>query len=180
MLDSETKAIFFDRDGVVNIDYGYVHDPLNFQFAKHFVEGCIKLLDLGFYLFIVTNQSGIGRGYFTIDEYDHLTEYYLHKLRTQGVVISEVVYCPHIPDDLCKCRKPKSKLVDELCEKYSINKSNSAFVGDNLTDMECARRANLQHKFLILPEETAYPSGDYHIGSDVRYVAKFFSDLKQN
>ena len=142
------RAIFLDRDGVVNEDYGYVSDISDFVFKPKFLVGCLELQSLGYILFIVTNQSGIGRGYFSKSQYNKLTQSYQERAAKAGVVIEDIMYCPHTPDDNCVCRKPKSFMIDSICEKYSINRQKSGMVGDKGSDIESSINANLKYNFL--------------------------------
>ena len=160
---------------MVNEDYGYIHKIENFAFKKHFIEGCQKLQDLNFMLFIVTNQSGLGRGIFDEQQYNCLTNYYNDQLKKNGVFIKEIVYCPHSPSDNCKCRKPKSYMVDQLVERYNISRSHSAMIGDKKSDLECAKRANLRFKFFVRsPDESYKTNDDAYVVSNLLEVVTFF------
>jgi len=143
------KAAFLDRDGVINIDKGYVHKIEDFEFK----EGIFKLLKLlqqkGFKLFIVTNQSGIGRGYYTIKDFEKLTEYMLNEFGRKGIEIIEVAFCPHHPDENCECRKPKPGMILDLAKKYSITLKDSIMIGDKINDMEAGKSAGIEKNYLV-------------------------------
>lgn len=178
-MDTEVKAIFLDRDGVINYDYGYVHSISNFVLIESFVEGCIRIQNLGFQIFVVTNQSGIGRGYFSQRQYQLLTDYYVRQLSVLGVNIIDVMHCSHHPDDKCECRKPKSYMVDHLCTKYGLNRSKSAMVGDKISDINCAIGAKLKYKFFIESKETPLiEDKNFYVVSNMLEVADFFDKLK--
>ena len=145
------KAAFLDRDGVLNTDTGYPHkiDQLNIIAG---VPDALRLLaKADFQLFIVSNQSGIGRGYFTSVEVDAFNRHLLHMLRNQNINIRDVVYCPHIPEDHCLCRKPKPKLLLDLVERYSINKNKSIMIGDKETDVKAGLDAGLPVNLKVEP-----------------------------
>ena len=149
------KAVFLDRDGVINIDYGYVSNKKDFEFTK----GTFKALKLfqknDFLIFILTNQSGIARGLFSQKKYEILTEYYLKILRDQGITITDVYHCPHHPDfskkpfNNCECRKPKPGMFLNVIKKYNISVDDSIAIGDKLDDLEAASKAGIKERFLI-------------------------------
>lgn len=143
------KVAFLDRDGVINEDLGYVHKIEDF----HFIRGCIDALKVlqkkGFALIIVTNQSGIGRGYYSEQDYQQLTAWYRNELSKSGVVITDVFHCPHSPNEQCDCRKPKAGLFIQAAEKYSINFYQSLMVGDKVSDIEAANAVGIQQTYLL-------------------------------
>lgn len=143
------KVAFLDRDGVINEDLGYVHKIEDF----HFTRGCIgalrELQKKGFALIVVTNQSGIGRGYYSEQDYQQLTAWYLNELSEAGVVVTDVFHCPHSPDEQCECRKPKSGLFLQAADKYSINFSQSLMIGDKASDIDAANAAGIQQTYLL-------------------------------
>ncbi len=108
----KNKAIFLDRDGVINEDTGYVYKIEDFKIIDGVFEALIDLKSVGYLLIIVTGQSGIGRSYYTEDDYQKLTDYMLNTLSTKGINISKVYYCPHAPEDNCNCRKPKPGMLE--------------------------------------------------------------------
>jgi len=116
------RAVFLDRDGVINDDFGYVSKIEDFKFK----EGIFELLELlqnkGFTLFVITNQSGIARGYYTKEDFLKLTDFMLKELEKRDIFIKEVAYCPCHPDfsESCDCRKPNPKMILDLAEKYNI------------------------------------------------------------
>ena len=98
------RAIFLDRDGVINEDLGYVSRIEDFRLIDGVVDGLRALLDLGFSLIIITNQSGIGRGFYTQSDYEALTAAYTARLSAAGVKLTGILHCPHQPADHCACR----------------------------------------------------------------------------
>ena len=116
------KAIFLDRDGVINYDHGYVYKISDFRLIEGVVDA-LKFFQLKKYLLIiVTNQSGIGRGYFTEQEFQEINSHMLSILKNDSININGVYYCPHHPNDNCKCRKPKNYYV------FSDRSSNAPVV----------------------------------------------------
>ena len=112
-MSQKNKAVFLDRDGTINIDKGYLYRISDFEFLPGAVEALRNLQEAGYLLIIITNQSGIGRGYYTEEDFAVLTDYMKGELSKSGVNISGVYYCPHLPDaeveryrKICTCRKP--------------------------------------------------------------------------
>ncbi|MDZ7817701.1 MAG: D-glycero-beta-D-manno-heptose 1,7-bisphosphate 7-phosphatase [Aliarcobacter sp.] len=139
------KAIFLDRDGIINIDKNYVFKIEDFEFVKNIFPSLRYLQDLDFLLFIVTNQSGIGRKYYTEKDFIKLTEWMLEKFDEEQIFITSIEYCPHHPDDDCKCRKPKIGMIENILEKYDIDLSRSWLIGDRMSDVNCARNAGIKN-----------------------------------
>lgn len=103
----QKKIIYLDRDGVINEDFGYVSKIENFKFVNGVFEACKEFLALGYEIIVVTNQSGIGRNYYSEDEFLELTKYMKNEFKKKDIDILNVYYCPHNPDDNCYCRKPR-------------------------------------------------------------------------
>jgi len=145
------KAAFLDRDGVINEDFGYVGKIEDFKF-KEGIFDLLKLLEnLGFTLFIVTNQSGIARGYYSEEDFYKLTEWMKNELKKEGIKIKDVRFCPHHPDITgeCECRKPKPGMILDLAKVYDIDLKNSIMVGDSNRDIEAAKRAGICRTYLV-------------------------------
>ena len=128
------KAVFFDRDGTLIYDYGYLSDPAKVRPYKC-VPAALKLLkQAGYRLFIVSNQSGIGRGYFPLKQALAVNRRLGELLRP--VHFDEMVFCPHAPEENCACRKPLPLLGEQLIKKYHIDRSRSFMIGDKKSDVE--------------------------------------------
>lgn len=138
------KAILLDRDGTINVDYGYVSDPNKFELLPNTIAGLIKLQSLGYRLIIVSNQSGIGRGYYSLSDYEAVTKKMISELSLQNIEIAECFYCPHSPESNCDCRKPRTKMVDEAIQKWDIDTSKSFFIGDKESDVKVGIKTNLK------------------------------------
>lgn len=130
------KAIFLDRDGTINIDYGYVHEIEKFKFIDGVIDGLKMLSDLGYILIIITNQSGIGRKMFSEEELNKLNSYMLDKLKEHNINITKIYYCPHTDGDNCNCRKPKLELFYKAVQEYDIDLEKSYAIGDKERDLE--------------------------------------------
>ena len=148
------KAVFLDRDGTINIDYGYVHEKDKLEFIPGAVEGLKQLQDLGYLLIIITNQSGIGRGLYTINEYNEFNDYMLNELEKKGIHITDVFMCPHIDEDNCECRKPKLKLFYDAINKYNIDMDRSYAIGDRERDLSICKKESI--KGILITESQDY------------------------
>ena len=101
------KALFLDRDGVINEDAGYVYRREDFVFKEGIFAALREFTKAGYALVVVTNQSGIGRGYYTLEQFDELCKFMLGEFEKEGVKIEKIYFCPHAPEALCLCRKPE-------------------------------------------------------------------------
>jgi len=151
------KALFLDRDGVVNVNHGYVHTKEAFQFIEGIFELCRAATAKGYRIFIVTNQSGIARGYYSQKDFSALSRWLEHRLWLHGIAIDHTYHCPHHPQQqskygiTCTCRKPKPGMLFRAQRDFGINLKRSIMVGDSLSDIQCATRAGLQHAILYGP-----------------------------
>jgi len=143
------KALFLDRDGVINIDHGYVYKIDDFVFTQGIFELLRLFTKKGYILFIVTNQSGIGRGYYSLEDFQVLTTYMLNSFKEKDIHIQEVQYCPHAPEENCNCRKPKTGMIDNLLKKYPIELENSWLIGDKQSDIDLAINSHVSHSIAI-------------------------------
>ncbi len=143
------KAIFLDRDGVINYDKGYVCKIEDFEFVDRIFEVLKAFQEEGFKLFIVTNQSGIGRGYYTQEDFEILTSWMLDILKKNEIKIEKVYFCPHAPEEKCHCRKPSSGMFEQAFEEFDIDKKNSWMIGDKHTDIKAAINAGIKNTILI-------------------------------
>lgn len=129
----KNKAVFLDRDGTINVDHGYVYKYEDFEFIDGVIDSLKKLQDAGFLLVIITNQSGIARGYFSENDFHILHEKIDKKLEGYGIKISGLYYCPHLND--CSCRKPQTKLFYDAANDLNIDFSKSYAIGDRMRDL---------------------------------------------
>jgi D-glycero-D-manno-heptose 1,7-bisphosphate phosphatase len=145
------KAAFLDRDGVINEDFGYVGKIENFKFKEGIFELLKLLHELGYALFIVTNQSGIARGYYSEEDFYKLTEWMKNELKKRGIEIKDVEFCPHHPDFTgeCECRKPKPGMILNLAEKYKIDLKDSIMIGDSESDVKACKNAKLKKCYKV-------------------------------
>ncbi|MBS3135490.1 HAD-IIIA family hydrolase [Candidatus Woesearchaeota archaeon] len=132
------KAIFLDRDGTLVFDPGYVHRIEDFKLQENTDKALKKIK--GYLLFIVTNQSGIGRGIFSEEDMHKFNKLLIETLAKSGVSIEKIYFCPHKPEDNCKCRKPETMMIKEATKDYSIDIKDSYMIGDDVCDIELSSR----------------------------------------
>ena len=163
-----TRAAFLDRDGVINIDHAYVHDREHFEWIPGVLEAARILYDAGFLLVVVTNQSGIGRGYYSTEDFQKLTDWMKSEFARAGAPLAAGRYCPHLPEKAlppwridCSCRKPKPGMILAAAEALQIDLSRSIMFGDKPGDCTAGRLAGLPERVLLgtdgksLPEPSA-------------------------
>lgn len=150
------RAAFLDRDGVINIDHGYVSRREDFTFVPGVIEGARRLHELGYALVVVTNQSGIGRGLYSREDFDALTEWMKAEFAGAGAPLAGVYFCPHHPTDAfgayrrtCDCRKPAPGMFLAAARELGIRLSASAMFGDKASDLEAARSAGVPLRILL-------------------------------
>lgn len=141
------KAIFLDRDGVINdgtLYYTYKID--DFKFNPGLFEGLQLLRDAGFIFVVITNQGGVAKGIYTKNDVEILHKYMCDELLKQGIEISGVYYCPHYPDITgpCECRKPGTLLIENAIKDFDIDRTQSFMIGDGARDIEAAERAGIK------------------------------------
>ena len=143
------KTIFLDRDGVVNKEVRYLYRLSDFEFIDGIFDACLYFQKLGYEIVIVTNQSGITRGYYNENDYLRLTEWMLGQFNDNGINILDTFYCPHGPESLCECRKPKPGMLIEAKHKYNISMKDSWMIGDSESDIKAANAAGISNTILV-------------------------------
>lgn len=146
------KAIFLDRDGTLNVDVNYLYKIEDFAWVPEAREALAYLVQQGYTLFVITNQSGIARGYYTIAQMEQLHEHMNQELAQVGAHIEKFYYCPHhqkegvLPEYVkdCDCRKPKPGMLLQAMAEYDIDKAASLMIGDSKRDVEAAEAAGIR------------------------------------
>ncbi len=165
------KAVFFDRDGVINVDTGYVGRIEDFAFIEGVIPAMQYAQQQGYLLIIVTNQSGIGRCYYTENDFQQLTKWMKSELAQQGVIIDAVFHCPHTDSDRCECRKPKPGLFLRAIDKFDVDCDNSWMVGDSERDIEAAVAAGIGHTVFFDTDNNKTTSAQHTISSHAELAA---------
>lgn len=145
------RALFLDRDGVINVEINYLSKIEDFVFIDGIFELCKKYQDRGYLIFVVTNQSGIARGFYNQSDFDTLMTWMTKEFLDKGIKISKVYFCPHHPEisGECSCRKPKAGMILEAKKEFDIDLENSILVGDKERDIEAALASGIKESYLF-------------------------------
>ncbi len=162
MEDEPKKALFLDRDGTINVDYGYVYRKERFDFIDGVFELCRKARRLGYLIVIATNQSGIERGYFTEADFEALTAWTLDRFREEGVEIAAVFHCPTLSGD---DRKPKPGMFLKAKAALNLDMSASVSLGDKERDVEAGIAAGVGKNLLFA---AANPASDARFENGIK------------
>ncbi len=148
------KALFLDRDGVVNIEKNYLHKIEDFELMDGIVEVCRAYAEQGYLIIIVTNQSGISRGYYTEEDFAHLSRWMVEHFKGLGVTITHIYHCPHHEsiDGNCVCRKPEPGMFLSAQREYELDMAASVMIGDNERDIEASCKAGVGMNILLSTE----------------------------
>ncbi len=154
-LEIKKPAIFFDRDGVLNYDYGYVGTYNRFKWSNNALDALKFINKKNYYIFVITNQSGIGRGYYSEKDFHVLNNKIKKNLQNKNIFINDILFCPHHPSKakgkykiICNCRKPKIGMINNLKKKWIVNIKKSFFIGDKKSDFDTARKSNIKFYYV--------------------------------
>jgi D-glycero-D-manno-heptose 1,7-bisphosphate phosphatase len=155
---SSRGALFLDRDGIIIQDKGYVNSEDQTLFFPETIEAVKIAKHFGFLVFVVSNQAGVARGYFSEIECRDYNLWLLQALASMGAQVDELVYCPSHPDyskqpNLCLCRKPNSGMLDYLITKWQLDKTKSLIIGDKQSDCDAGAKAGIGAKLITTPQE---------------------------
>jgi len=172
------RAAFLDRDGVINVDHGYVHRREDFRFVPGTLAACAQLHRLGFVLVVVTNQSGIGRSLYDEDDYRRLTEWMRGEFAAAGAPLAGVYHCPHHPQAVlpqyrhaCDCRKPAPGMLLAAARELSLDLGRSVLFGDKASDIEAAVAAGVPQRVLLGTDGLAMPPADLAPQATARFAS---------
>lgn len=152
------KAVFLDRDGVINYNDKPVNRPEDLKIYPWVSESILLLNKANYYVFVVTNQGGIEMGYFKEQDLDDIHRKLENEISKAGAVIDEIDYCPHFKTK-CECRKPSAGMLYRLADKYNIDLHNSYMIGDRDVDIEAGIKAGC--KTIIIGNK--YAQADYNV-----------------
>jgi histidinol-phosphate phosphatase family protein len=176
--DINKIAVFLDRDGTICKDVHYMSSPDQLELLPGVVEGISLLNSLGLKVIIVTNQSGIARGYFTEEALNEIHQKMLKMLSEGGARIDGIYYCPHHPNEGCECRKPKIGLLLKAAQDFKLDLKNCFMIGDKCIDVQAGRNAGCTT--ILIPstetEKEIIPQPDY-IAANFYEAAKIIERL---
>ena len=139
------KALFLDRDGVINVERNYAIRIEDFEFIEGIFELCLEFQTRGYLIFVITNQSGIARGYYEERDFQILTSWMLAEFKARGIQIQRVYHCPHHPDfgGDCECRKPNPGMIFQARDEFDLDLNQSILIGDKESDLQAGRNAGI-------------------------------------
>lgn len=145
------KALFLDRDGVINKEINYLHKVNDFVFIDEIFEICHFYLKHGFIIIVITNQAGIAKGYYKEEDFELLTNWMIKEFLKKGIHIEKVYHCPHHPDYTgdCDCRKPKPGMIIRASKEFDIDLSQSVLIGDKLSDIESGLNSGIKYVYYM-------------------------------
>ncbi len=179
MIAASERAIILDRDGTIVVDRGYLDEPAQLQFLPGAAEGLRWLHERGHPLIVVSNQSGVGRGRFSLARLQKINERFMHMVEEAGARIDGLYFCPHRPEDDCACRKPGTQLVLNAAAALGFAPERSVVIGDKGSDVELGRR--LQALTMLVSttgraSDGQGPAPDYLV-QDLREAAAIIESL---
>jgi len=146
------KALFLDRDGVINIEKCHLYRKEDFEFSEGIFDLCQRYQNDGFIILVITNQAGIAKGLYTEDDFNTLTRWMIQQFSEKGIKISNVYHCSHHPDITgpCQCRKPNPGMIIQAVKDFDLNLSECVLIGDNESDIQAGRNAGIPESNLFL------------------------------
>lgn len=174
----QIKNILLDRDGTIIYEKYYLHNPEDVEFLPHVISTLKQMTDKQLKLFLITNQSGIGRGYFSLKDYylveSKIDEFFAkHQIKFQ-----EYLFCPHSPNDNCNCRKPKIGLWKKIKDKYNLDTNKTIMIGDKICDIKFGYNAKLSLNILLLTGHGKKEALRYNLALTSNYILTKFNDKK--
>jgi len=143
------RAVFLDRDGTINVDRNYLSDPAQLELIPGVGPALRRLMDAGFLLFIVTNQSGIGRGYYTLANMHAVNERLCAELAKDGVRFEKIFFAPESPEEPSRGRKPSPQFLFDARDEFGLDLAQSYMIGDKLIDLDCGWNAGVKKSILV-------------------------------
>ncbi|MGB0578978.1 MAG: D-glycero-alpha-D-manno-heptose-1,7-bisphosphate 7-phosphatase [Limisphaerales bacterium] len=184
--NGDKPAVFLDRDGTLNIERTYLCDPDKLEFFPDVVDSLTTLRDAGFLLFIVTNQSGIGRGYYTEEDMHAVNNRLVELLAPAGIKFEQIYYAPEHPDEESPGRKPSPQFLLDAARDHGVDLAASYMIGDKLSDIRCGWNAGVHRSLLVLTgygaevaEKHSEAISDALIAENLTEATRLICDLRK-
>lgn len=183
-MKTSKRALFLDRDGVINVDHGYVHEKEHFEYVDGIFDLCRAAVENGYDLFVITNQAGIGRGYYSESQFNALTDWMLGEFERAGIVIKQVYHSPYHPEHGVGefrqdsfCRKPNPGMILQAANDHHLDLPASVLIGDKESDLQAGRAAGVGCNILFDPEgELVGEEGnDHHVVTNLVDAVRYLS-----
>jgi len=175
------KVVILDRDGTMVIDRGYLSDPAGLEFEPGAAEGMKWLYSRGYRLVVITNQSGVGRGFFTIERLEAMNKRLNVMVEEAGAKLEGIYYCPHAPSDGCACRKPALGLMTRAASELGFDPKSAIMIGDKDLDIEFGRRAGATTILIAADASAAHGQTEPDIiASNLMEAARAITALRAN
>ncbi len=171
------RAVFLDRDGTIIVDRNYLSDPAGVEFLPGAIEGMRRLSKLGLALVVVSNQSGVGRGYYTLADMNAVMEKFTGDLREAGVIIDGVYTCPHAPEEHCRCRKPATGMALDAAKDLKIRSKGGYMIGDKASDIRFGKAIECR---TVLIGTAPSGAGEDKIAGDLAQAAQWIEEMEKN
>lgn len=142
-VGKQSRAVFVDRDGTINEEIHYLHEPEKFKMLPNVAEGLKAFQDMGYRIVVITNQPGIGFGYYTKEDFYRVNKRMLSELSKARILVDKIYFCPHTKAEGCDCRKPGQALIERAREEMNLDLSACVFIGDRTSDVEAGKRAGM-------------------------------------
>jgi len=176
-MQGKMKAIFLDRDGVINRDPGfgdYIKSWKEFEFLPGAIDAIKSLNKNGYEIFVISNQAGVSKGLFSQRSLDEITKNMLRDIEKVGGKIRSISYCTHLPDEGCPCRKPKIGMIEKATKGFDIDFKNTYFIGDSRLDVGAGKNMGCKTILLLTGKEDPNGIKDWNVRPD--FIKK---DLKE-
>ncbi|MDA9265627.1 HAD family hydrolase [bacterium] len=178
------KALFLDRDGVINKDFGYVYEVERLEYVDGIFELCRKAKSKGYLIIVITNQAGIGRGYYSEQQFLDFMDIIKAKFIEEDCQIDAVYYCPHHPEfakgkylTSCNCRKPNPGMFITCINSMNVDPDKSIAIGDKLSDIQAAKMAHIKFCYQLQPKDSSFSYSDYSVISNLIEAIQLIEDL---
>jgi D-glycero-D-manno-heptose 1,7-bisphosphate phosphatase len=171
------RLIFLDRDGVINVDPGpglYVTRWGEFQFLPGAIDAIRKLTEEGYEIVVISNQAGVTKGLYTMEVLEEMTRNMVHEIEKRGGRLRSVHYCPHVDDDNCDCRKPRTGLLKTATQGLTVNFKDTFFIGDGITDIKAGKDIGAKTILVLSGKTSLKDRAQWDVEPD--YIAQDLKD----